>query len=155
MPVVAQVVGGSRDFGPVGFCYWLALVIFTLMSQHVSANFAPHFASSPASVAQWIERRFPKPQVGSSILPGGASTSREFLDWMRVCVARYSPLFSTVGGVSREVSGSTSMPLSGPVESGGIHRSEGSAELTSHDRAKRTRYGNTKIRGTLCAVRRK
>ena len=25
-----------------------------------------------APVAQWIEQRFPKPRVGSSILPGGA-----------------------------------------------------------------------------------
>gem|GEM_PF-2119334 len=36
-------------------------------------NFAPHFAPSPASVAQWIEQRFPKPQAAGSIPAGGAS----------------------------------------------------------------------------------
>ena len=38
----------------------------------VSANFAPHFAPSPAPVAQWIEQRFPKPQVACSTHAGGA-----------------------------------------------------------------------------------
>jgi hypothetical protein len=38
----------------------------------VSANFAPHFAPSPAFVAQWIEQRFPKPQVAGSIPAEGA-----------------------------------------------------------------------------------
>ena len=42
------------------------------MTQSVSANFAPHFAPSPAFVAQWIEQRFPKPQVACSIHAGGA-----------------------------------------------------------------------------------
>jgi hypothetical protein len=31
------------------------------MTQSVFATFAPHFAPSPAPVAQWIEQRFPKP----------------------------------------------------------------------------------------------
>ena len=33
---------------------------------NVSANFAPHFAPSPAFVAQSIEQRFPKPQAAGS-----------------------------------------------------------------------------------------
>ena len=41
------------------------------MTQSVSTNFGPHFAPSPAPVAQWIERRFPKPQVACSIHAGG------------------------------------------------------------------------------------
>ena len=43
------------------------------MTQGVSANFAPHFAPSPAFVAQWIEQRFPKPQVAGPIPAEGAS----------------------------------------------------------------------------------
>ena len=43
-----------------------------MVMQGVSANFAPHFAPSPASVAQWIEQRFPKPQVAGSIPAEGA-----------------------------------------------------------------------------------
>ena len=43
------------------------------MTQGVSANFAPHFAPSPAFVAQWIEQRFPKPQVVGPIPTEGAS----------------------------------------------------------------------------------
>ncbi len=43
------------------------------MTQGVAANFAPHFAPSPAFVAQWIERRFPKPQVACSIHAEGAN----------------------------------------------------------------------------------
>ena len=39
---------------------------------------APHFAPSPAFVAQWIEQRFPKPQVAGSIPAGGASRTWEF-----------------------------------------------------------------------------
>ena len=42
------------------------------MTQSVSTNFGPHFAPSPAPVAQWIERRFPKPQVPCSIHAGVA-----------------------------------------------------------------------------------
>ena len=42
------------------------------MTQGVSANFAPHFAPSPAFVAQWIEQRFPKPQVAGPIPAEGA-----------------------------------------------------------------------------------
>ena len=42
------------------------------MTQGVAANFAPHFAPSPAFVAQWIEQRFPKPQVAGSIPAEGA-----------------------------------------------------------------------------------
>jgi len=34
-----------------------------MVMHDVAANFAPHFAPSPAYVAQWIERRFPKPLV--------------------------------------------------------------------------------------------
>ena len=44
-----------------------------MVMQGVSANFAPHFAPSPAPVAQWIERRFPKPQVACSIHAGGTN----------------------------------------------------------------------------------
>ena len=43
------------------------------MTQGVPANFAPHFAPSPAFVAQWIEQRFPKPQVVGPIPTEGAS----------------------------------------------------------------------------------
>ena len=43
------------------------------MTRRVSANFAPHFAPSPAPVAQWIEQRFPKPQVACSTHAGGAN----------------------------------------------------------------------------------
>ena len=43
------------------------------MAQGVSANFAPHFAPSPAPVAQGIEQRFPKPQVACSIHAGSAA----------------------------------------------------------------------------------
>ena len=43
------------------------------MTQSVFATFAPHFAPSPAPVAQWIEQRFPKPQVACSIHAGGTS----------------------------------------------------------------------------------
>ena len=46
------------------------------MTQSVSTNFGPHFAPSPAPVAQWIERRFPKPQVACSIHAGGTSEIR-------------------------------------------------------------------------------
>ena len=42
------------------------------MAQGVAANFAPHFAPSPAFVAQWIEQRFPKPQVVGPIPTEGA-----------------------------------------------------------------------------------
>ena len=42
------------------------------MAQGVSASFAPHFAPSPAFVAQWIEQRFPKPQVVGPIPTEGA-----------------------------------------------------------------------------------
>jgi hypothetical protein len=42
------------------------------MTQGVAANFAPHFAPSPAFVAQWIEQRFPKPQVAGPIPAEGA-----------------------------------------------------------------------------------
>ena len=38
----------------------------------MAANFAPHFAPSPAFVAQWIEQRFPKPQVVGPIPTEGA-----------------------------------------------------------------------------------
>ena len=41
------------------------------MTQSVFATLAPHFAPSPAPVAQWIEQRFPKPQVACSIHAGG------------------------------------------------------------------------------------
>jgi len=41
------------------------------MTQGVAANFAPHFAPLMAPVAQWIEQRFPKPQVACSIHAGG------------------------------------------------------------------------------------
>ena len=57
---------------PISFSIWLALVTLTLMTQGVSANFAPHFAPSPAFVAQWIEQRFPKPQVAGPIPAEGA-----------------------------------------------------------------------------------
>ena len=50
-------------FPPLG----LAMVM-----HDVSANFAPHFAPSPAFVAQWIEQRFPKPQVAGPIPAEGA-----------------------------------------------------------------------------------
>ena len=43
------------------------------MTQGVAANFAPHFAPSPAFVAQWIEQRFPKPQVVGPIPTEGAN----------------------------------------------------------------------------------
>ena len=43
------------------------------MTQSVFATLAPHFAPSPAPVAQWIEQRFPKPQVACSIHAGGAA----------------------------------------------------------------------------------
>ncbi len=49
------------------------------MTQGVSANFTPHFAPSPAFVAQWIEQRFPKPQVAGSIPAEGATNT------LRVC----------------------------------------------------------------------
>ena len=45
------------------------------MTQSVSTNFGPHFAPSPAPVAQWIERRFPKPQVACSIHAGGTNAT--------------------------------------------------------------------------------
>ena len=51
--------------------------------------------------------RFPKPQVVGSIPTGGTSKLMEFLDLVQVCDARYSPVFSTVGGVS----GSTLLPI--------------------------------------------
>ena len=70
------------------------------MTQSVSTNFGPHFAPSPAPVAQWIERRFPKPQVACSIHAGGASKLTWFLDPARICDARYiydcSPLLLEV-----------------------------------------------------------
>ena len=47
------------------------------MTQGVSANFAPHFAPSPAPVAQGIEQRFPKPQVACSIHAGSAQVVRQ------------------------------------------------------------------------------
>ena len=43
------------------------------MTQSVFATLAPQFAPSPAPVAQWIEQRFPKPQVAVSITAGGTS----------------------------------------------------------------------------------
>ncbi len=46
------------------------------MTQGVSANFAPHFAASPAPVAQGIEQRFPKPQVAGPIPAEGAKIER-------------------------------------------------------------------------------
>ena len=46
------------------------------MTQSVFATFAPHFAPSPAPVAQWIEQRFPKPQVACSIHAGGTKSSK-------------------------------------------------------------------------------
>ena len=62
------------------------------MAQIVLVYFAPHYAPSRASVAQWIERRFPKPQVVGSIPTGGASKSREFFDLVQACDAHYSSL---------------------------------------------------------------
>ena len=49
------------------------------MTQSVFATFAPHFAPSPAPVAQWIEQRFPKPQVACSIHAGGTNEIRVFM----------------------------------------------------------------------------
>ena len=46
--------------------------------QIVLANFVHVFSSSRASVAQWIERRFPKPQVACSIHAGGANRNMAF-----------------------------------------------------------------------------
>ena len=43
-----------------------------MVMHHVAANYAPHFAPSPAFVAQWIEQRFPKPQVAGPIPAEGA-----------------------------------------------------------------------------------
>ena len=43
------------------------------VSANFTTNFAPHFAPSLAPVAQWIEQRFPKPQVACSIHAGGAN----------------------------------------------------------------------------------
>ena len=54
------------------------------MTQGVSANFAPHFAPSPAFVAQWIEQRFPKPQVAGPIPAEGANV--ESLQWLATLV---------------------------------------------------------------------
>ena len=48
------------------------------MTQSVFATFAPHFAPSPAPIAQWIEQRFPKPQVACSI-HAGALLSKAFV----------------------------------------------------------------------------
>ena len=49
------------------------------MTRRVSANFAP----SPAPVAQWIEQRFPKPQVAGSSPAGGAAAVREIVHVLR------------------------------------------------------------------------
>ena len=53
-----------------------------------------------APVAQWIERRFPKPQVACSIHAGGTILLKKTLELLRFCNARYSPPFFTIGGVS-------------------------------------------------------
>ena len=58
--------------GQYSFCGYAPLALLK-MAQSVSANFAPHFAPSPAFVAQWIEQRFPKPQVAGPIPAEGAS----------------------------------------------------------------------------------
>ena|GEM_PF-2479505 len=50
----------------------------------VSANFATHFAPSPAFVAQWIEQRFPKPQVACSIHAEGAKILHREIIFERV-----------------------------------------------------------------------
>ena len=54
------------------FPFERTLVTSVYMTQGVAANFAPHFAPSPAFVAQWIEQRFPKPQVAGPIPAEGA-----------------------------------------------------------------------------------
>ena len=56
-----------------------------MMMRGESANFAPHFAPSPAPVAQGIEQRFPKPQVAGPIPAEGASTNNYATDTLRVC----------------------------------------------------------------------
>jgi hypothetical protein len=43
--------------------YGHAPLALLMVMHNVSANFAPHFAPSPAFVAQWIEQRFPKPML--------------------------------------------------------------------------------------------
>ncbi len=69
---------------PVSFRIWLALVTLNLIAQGVAANFAPHFAPSPALVAQWIEQRFPKPQVACSIHAEGAIRAQKSLIFERI-----------------------------------------------------------------------
>ena len=61
-----------------------------MVMQGVSANFAPHFAPSPAPVAQGIEQRFPKPQVACSIHAGSTKgrlainqSAHNVSDWIR------------------------------------------------------------------------
>ena len=68
------------------------------MTQGVSANFAPHFAPSPAFVAQWIEQRFPKPQVAGPIPAEGART-------VSVSVACHMPQVARTNAASSETLG--------------------------------------------------
>ena len=61
----------EREEVRFSLCGHAPLALWMVM-QGVSANFAPHFAPSPAPVAQGIEQRFPKPQVACSIHAGSA-----------------------------------------------------------------------------------
>ena len=54
-------------------------------------------------------------------------------------------MFSTDGGVSRGVFGSTSTPPSGPIDGSGIHRPNSATEFAGHDRAERIGDGDTEI----------
>ena len=42
------------------------------VTQRVASEFRTTFRAIPAPVAQWIEQRFPKPQVAGSSPAGGA-----------------------------------------------------------------------------------
>ncbi|MFM1751775.1 MAG: hypothetical protein RL119_737 [Actinomycetota bacterium] len=65
-----------RGMFPCFFPYLAGSCNLDLDDMACVGEFRTTFRTIPASVAQWIEQRFPKPQVVGSIPTGGASSDQ-------------------------------------------------------------------------------
>ncbi len=63
-------------------------------------EFRTIFRTIPAPVAQWIEQRFPKPQVVCSIHAGGATDTRVSPDFVDPPIVWISRLFPTIPDIT-------------------------------------------------------
>ena len=60
--------------GTVSFCHWAGASNLFIDDARCVGEFRTTFRTIPAFVAQWIEQRFPKPQVAGPIPAEGART---------------------------------------------------------------------------------